>query len=81
MASPARAQRRREGRALLAALPDDPSMHLAALLSMALDKANLQPGCAVCVQREKSAGAENPQVREAVTWQDGRPVCYEDFEV
>ena len=81
MASPARAQRRREGRALLAALPDDPSMHLAAVLGLALDRANLQPGCAVCVAREKSAGAENPQVREAVTWQDGQPVCYEDFEV
>ena len=81
MASPARAQRRREGRALLAALPDDPSMHLAAMLGLALDQAPLQPGCARCVAREKAARAENPQVRQAVTWQDGEPVCYEDFRV
>ena len=81
MASPARAQRRREGRALLAALPDDPSMHLAAVLGLALDRAALQPGCARCVAREKAARADNPQVRQAVTWQDGEPVCYEDFGV
>jgi len=81
MASPARAQRRRDGRALLAALPDDPSMHLAAVLGLALDQAPLQPGCARCVAREKAAGAAEPQVRQAVTWQDGEPVCYEDFGV
>ena len=84
MSSPARAQRRREGRTLLAALPDDPSMHLAAVLGLALEQAalgTLQPGCARCVRREKAAGAAEPQIRQAVTWQDGEPVCWDDFEL
>jgi hypothetical protein len=59
----------------------DGAMMLAAALGLALDQAALQPGCARCVAREKAAGAVAPQVRVAVTWQDGEPVCYEDFEV
>jgi hypothetical protein len=59
----------------------DGAMMLAAALALALDQAPLQPGCARCVNREKAADAAQPQIRVAVTWQDGQPVCYEDFEV
>jgi hypothetical protein len=59
----------------------DGAMMLAAALGLALDQAPLQPGCARCVDREKRAGAAQPQIRVAVTWQDGQPVCYEDYEV
>jgi len=83
MASPARAQRRREGRALLAALPDDPSMHLAAVLGLALDQAALQPGCVRCVRKAKTAeaaGGEMPVIHQSVTWlPDVGPVCYGCF--
>lgn len=58
----------------------DGAMMLAAALGLALERAPLQPGCARCVAREKAAGALEPQVRVAVTWQDGQPVCYEDYE-
>ena len=57
----------------------DGAMMLAAALALALDQAPLQPGCARCVAREKAAGAAEPRIRVAVTWQDGEPVCYEDF--
>jgi hypothetical protein len=59
----------------------DGAMMLAAALGLALDQAPLQPGCARCVDREKRAGAAQPRIRVAVTWQDGQPVCYEDYEV
>lgn len=54
---------------------------LAAALGLALDQAGLAPGCARCVRREKAAGVAEPQIRQAVTWQDGEPVCWDDFEV
>ena len=59
----------------------DSAMMLAAALALALDQAPLQPGCARCVAREKAAGAAEPRIRVAVTWQDGEPVCYEDYEI
>lgn len=67
-----------EGRAMAHA---DDNLRLAAALSFALDGAQLQPGCARCVAREKAAGAVEPMVRAAVTWQDGEPVCYEHYQV
>lgn len=82
MSSPARAQRRRAGRTL-AALPDDPSMHLAAVLGLALDQAALQPGCVRCVRKAKTAeaaGGELTPISQSITWlPDVGPVCYGCF--
>ena len=102
MSSPARAQRRREGRALVSAAPasgpplppgtldlgrgsqDQAQAVLnAAALGLALDQANLQPGCVRCVRKAKTAeaaGEEMPDVHESVTWlPDVGPVCYGCF--
>jgi hypothetical protein len=62
--------------------PDQPS--LLALLVEAFDGAMSrqawQPGCARCVARAKRGGTLTG-VNQAVTWQDGEPVCFTDFEI
>ena len=69
------------GQAVIDERTQHEAVMLAAALGLALDQAALAPGCARCVRREKAAGAAEPQIRQAVTWQDGEPVCWDDFEV
>lgn len=62
---------------------------IAAAVAIALEQTAFQPGCARCVHEKKIAEAiavkaleDRPEttVRQALTWQDGQPVCWEHFD-